>query len=155
MYQIRCDGNLIFDSRDEELIVLNPHCTLEVNGVGGASFKMLPTHKFYGQYQKLKSIFQINQDNHILFRGRMTNDSKEFLNQTTFDLEGVLAFTNDSYVPPFKFPDDFTIPDGSNVVEFLLNWFLQKHNEQVQDFQKLKLGNVIAPAVLYKIVVSF
>lgn len=142
MYQIRCDGNLIFDSSDKDLTVLNPRCKLEVNCVGEASFRILPQHPFYEQLKKLKSIFQINQGNHILFRGRMTNDSKETYNQKDIDIEGVLAFANDSYIPPFKFPDDFTIQDGSNVVEVLLRWFLDRHNEQVQDWQKLYLGNV-------------
>lgn len=142
MYQIKCDGNLIFDSRDEDLIVLNPRCKLEVNCVGEASFRILPQHPFYNQLKKLKSIFQINQDNFILFRGRMTNESRETYNLKDIDLEGVLAFANDSYIPPFKFPDDFTIPTGKNVVEILLGWFLDKHNEQVQPWQQLKLGTV-------------
>lgn len=142
MYQILCDNEIIYDPRIELLKVLEPRCKLEVNTVGEASFDMLPAHPYYLALKPLKSVIEIKQGNHILFRGRMTNNSREIYNRLSVDLEGVLATTNGSYVPPFSFPDDFTIPDGANVVEVLLSWFLDVHNSQVQPWQRLKLGTV-------------
>lgn len=142
MYQILCDNEIIYDPRIEMLKVLEPRCKLEVNTVGEASFDMLPTHPYYRALKPLKSVIEIKQGNHILFRGRMTNNSREIYNRLSIDLEGILATTNGSYVPPFSFPDDFTIPDGANVVEVLLAWFLDVHNSQVQPWQRLKLGTV-------------
>ena len=59
-------------------------------------------------------------------------------------MEGVLAFTNDSIIPPFNFPDDF--PDATkatNMVEYFLRWLVEtQHNGQVEDWQKLKVGTV-------------
>lgn len=143
MYQIQCDDHILYDPRDDELILLNPKCKLAVNTVGEGSFTILNNHPFYDQLQKLKSIFEIRQDNQAIFRGRMTNDSKDFYNRLDVDLEGVLAFTNDSIIPPFAFPDEF--PDAAsspNMVEYLLGWFLEQHNAQVQPWQQLKLGKV-------------
>ena len=142
MYQILCDNEIIYDPRIELLKVLEPRCKLEVNTVGEASFDMLPTHPYYRALKPLKSVIEIKQGNHILFRGRMTNNSREIFNRLSVDLEGILATTNGSYVPPFSFPDDFTIPDGANVVEVLLAWFLDVHNSQVQPWQRLKVGTV-------------
>lgn len=144
MYQIRCDDYILYDHRDDELVVLNPRCKLEVNTVGEGSFTILSTHPYYGALKKLKSVFEIRQDGDPIFRGRMTADSRDFHNQYFVDLEGILAVTNDSIIPPFSFPGDF--PDAAsatNVVEYLLGWILDQHNEQVTgDWQKLKLGTV-------------
>ena len=60
-----------------------------------------------------------------------------------FEVEGKMAFFNDSMAKPFVFPDDFNGATASdNIVEYFLNWLIENHNSQVQDFQKFKLGNV-------------
>lgn len=144
MYQIKCDDYVLYDHRDSGLIVLNPKCNLEVNKVGGGSFTILSDHPYYGALKKLKSIFEIHQDDDIIFRGRMTADSRDFHNQYYVDLEGALAFTNDSIVDPFNFPADFPqATNADNIVEYFLKWLIEDvHNGQVEDWQKLKVGTV-------------
>lgn len=143
MYQIKCDENVLYDPRIDELILLNPKCKLAVNTVGEGSFTILTTHPHYHKLKKLKSIFEILQDNQVIFRGRMTTDSRDFHNRLDVDLEGVLGFANDSIIPPFNFPADF--PDAAeaeNMVKYFLGWIIDRHNEQVDDWKQFKLGNV-------------
>lgn len=143
MYQILCDGHVLDDPRDDELTVSNPKCKLGTNTVGEASFSIAAEHPYYGHLEKMRSVFEIKQDEHTIFRGRMTDDTKDFNNTKVVDLEGVMAYFNDSIIRPFIFPDDF--PDAAtsgNVVEFFLNWLISQHNSQVQPFQQFKLGNV-------------
>lgn len=143
MYQIRCDDYVLYDHRDDALVVLNPKCKLEANKVGEGSFTILSSHPYYEKLKTLRSIFEIQQDGHPIFRGRMTGDTKDFNNRLDVDLEGVLGFTNDSIIPPFKFPEDFPeAENATNVVAYFLKWILDQHNGQVADWQKLKLGNV-------------
>ena len=146
MYQIKCDQYVLYDPRDEELIVSNPKCKLQVNTVGEASFSIYATHPFYEHLHQLKSVFEILQDGDTIFRGRMTENSRDFDNVKFIDLEGAMAYFNDSVVRPFVFPDDFSgnaeYKASENVVEFFLKWLIDNHNSQVQDFQKFKLGNV-------------
>lgn len=144
MYQIKCDDYVLYDHRDEDLVVLNPRCKLEVNTVGEGSFTILPNHPFYGTLKKLKSVFEIRQDTDVIFRGRMTADSRDFHNQYFVDLEGMLAVTNDSIVDPFNFPEDFPeAANAENMVEYFLKWLIEDvHNGQVEDWQKLKVGTV-------------
>lgn len=143
MYQIKCDQYTLYDPRDDELVLLNPKCKLEVNKVGEGSFTILPNHPFYDKLYKLKSIFEIQQDEQVIFRGRMTGDSRDFHNRLDVDLEGVLAFTNDTIIPPFNFPKDFpNAASSKNTVEHFLQWVLDQHNNQVEEWQKLKLGTV-------------
>jgi hypothetical protein len=113
------------------------------NKVGSASFTILPTHPYFSKLQKLKSIIEVKQDNSTIFRGRMTGDSQNINNILSVDVEGALAYTNDSLVPPFNFPNDFPEAEvAENVVEYFLGWVLDQHNAHVQDWQKLKLGKV-------------
>ena len=143
MYQILCDEYVLYDPRMEEMILLNPRCKLGVNTVGEGSFTITAKHPNYSKLKKLKTIFEIRQNNQAIFRGRMTSDSKDFYNRIDVDLEGVLGFANDSIIEPFKFPEDF--PDATlspNIVEYFLGWVLEQHNAQVEDWKQLKLGNV-------------
>lgn len=143
MYQVMCGGLPLYDPRDDELVLLNPRCKLAVNTVGEGSFTILPNHPNYGILKKLKSIVEVWQDDQTIFRGRMTNDSRDFYNQLDVDLEGVLGFANDSIIPPFNFPDDFSgATSAENIVEYFLGWILEQHNGQVEDWQQLKLGVV-------------
>ena len=141
-YQITCDGYVLYDPRDEELVVLSPKCKVEVNTVGEGSFVILPTHPYYTKLKRLRSIFEITQDGQTIFRGRMTDDSKDFNNMLDVDLEGVLGYTNDTIIEPFTFPDNFTVGEGENAVEVFLGWVLSQHNAQAESWQKLKLGTV-------------
>ena len=150
-YQIKCDDFVLDDPRDDELSLLNPKCNLEANKVGEASFDIVASHPYYGKLRKKRSIFEIRQDGDPIFRGRMTEDTKDFDNIKMVDLEGVLSFFNDSIVRPFVFPDDFlenaeyiTAAESGNVVEFFLKWLIDNHNSQVQEFQRFKLGVVTA-----------
>lgn len=149
MYQIKCDDYILYDPREDSLIVNSPKCKLEVNTVGSASFTIYNTHPYYSFMRKMRSVFEIRQDNDVIFRGRMTDDSKDFNNIKAVTLEGAMAYFNDSVIRPFIFPDDFTSDSGyreaetsGNVIEFFLSWLISQHNSQVQEFQKFKLGKV-------------
>lgn len=138
MYQIKCDGFVLYDPRDEDLIVINPRCNLGANTVGEASFTLLSDHMYFDKLKRLKSIFEIKQNDHTIFRGRMTNDSKDFYNRLDVDLEGVLGFANDTIIEPFASEQEPLVLS----VDMFLEFVLTKHNAQVKPWQKLKLGNV-------------
>ena len=146
MYQIFCDEFVLYDPREDDRIVDSPKCKLEANTIGEASFSIYATHPHYAQLKKMKSIFEIQQDGDVIFRGRMTDDTKDFNNIKFVDLEGIMGFFNDSIIRPFKFPEDVQsnaeYTSSKNKVEFFLKWLLDKHNSQVQPFQRFKLGNV-------------
>ena len=140
---------MLYDPREDDLIVNNPKCKLEVNTVGSASFTIYATHPYYNYLHKLRSGIEITQENDTIFRGRITDDTKDFDNKKVVNVEGKMACFNDSVVKPFAFPDDFVGDEGyetakasGNVVEFFLNWLIENHNAQVEDFQQFKLGDV-------------
>lgn len=148
-YQIKCDGFILDDPRDDELTVSNPIVNLEVNTVCGCTFTIHKNHPYYGNLKKKKSVFEVSDDIGVIFRGRMTEDSADFYNSKAVDIEGALAYFNDSTIRPFSLPEDFVenaeytaATQSGNVIEFFLGWLIDQHNSQVQDFQQFKLGNV-------------
>lgn len=148
-YQIRCDGFILDDPRDDELSVSNPVVNLEVNTVGGCTFTIHKNHPYYGNLKKLKSVFEVSDDIGVIFRGRMTEDTADFYNSKAVDLEGAMAYFNDSTIRPFSFPEDWaddagytTAAQSGNVIQFFLKWLIDQHNSQVQEFQQFKLGSV-------------
>lgn len=142
MYQILLDDKLIYDPRleHEGLIVINPKCNLEVNTCCSASFGVSVYHPYYDDFKKLKSVIEIRQDNKTIFRGRIIADETDLFNTKTIDVEGAMAYFNDSVVRPFTYPEGHSVT--GNTVEFFLNWLINNHNSQVQDFQKFRLGTV-------------
>lgn len=148
-YQIKCDGFILDDIRDDDLTVTNPIVNLEVNTVGSCTFTIHKNHPHYDRLKKLKSVFEVSDDIGVIFRGRMLDDSADFYNSKAVNLEGVMAYFNDSVIRPFSFPEDFVEDAGyiaavesGNVIQFFLKWLIDQHNSQVQEFQHFKLGNV-------------
>ena len=149
MYRVTCDGFPLLDWRDDDLILTAAKLRLEVNKVGDGSFTIYDSHPHFDKLARLRSVIEVSDETGIIFRGRATSDSIDFDNGMDVDMEGALAYFNDSLVRPFSFPGDFLQNEGyiaaeksGNVIAFFLGWLIDNHNAQVEDFQKLKLGNV-------------
>lgn len=149
MYRMTCDGVPLLDWRDDDLILVNPKVKLEVNTVGEGSFAIYKNHPNYDSIKKLKSVLEVSDDNGVIFRGRATGDTVDFDHGKQVDLEGAMAYFNDSVVRPFNFPDDYlndadyiAAAQSGNVVSFFLACLIVNHNSQVRDFQRMKLGRV-------------
>lgn len=149
MYRVTCDGFPLLDWRDNALLLTDPKVSLEVNTVGEGSFTIYKNHPHFDKLQKMKSVVEVADETGVIFRGRATGDTVDFEHGANVDLEGAMAFFNDSLVRPFNFPGDFkedpdylTADASGERVAFFLGWLIDTHNSQVQDFQQLKLGNV-------------
>lgn len=149
MYQVKVDGFPLLDLRDDGLVLFKPKIKIEANTVGEGSFTIYKSHPYYDKIKRLKSVFEVRDEIGVIFRGRMTDETIDFDNGKAIDLEGLMAFFNDSIVAPYNFPEDFledadyiTATESGNVVEFFLNWLIEQHNSQVQEFQRFKLGVV-------------
>lgn len=133
MYIIKCDDYILHDPRYESLYVTNPKLDLEVNKNGTASFKTYPSHPYYDQLKKLKSVISIYQDNNVIFKGRIIEDELGFYNEKQVSVEGILAYLLDSIHEPFEYQGGLT--------EFFTK-LINNHNSQVEPFQKFKIGEV-------------
>lgn len=133
MYQIRADNEVIYDPRLDDYKVFSPKVNFEVNKTGSLTFKIYKTHPYYSLLKKSKTILSVLEDGRTIFKGRITEDTRDFDNGKQVDCEGLLAFLNDSILRPFEF---------QGTVEELLVMVIENHNSQVQEFQQFKIGNI-------------
>ncbi|WP_051197923.1 phage tail protein [Butyrivibrio sp. MB2005] len=136
IYKIYCDDNLIYDSRDDEKLILNPIVDLEVNMAGSLSFIMLPGCSFKDSIKRMKSTLTVYRDKEIIFTGRVTEVEDDFLNRRSVYCEGALAFFNDS-IQPFAEYHGIT-------VRGYLERLVSVHNSQVEKNRQFTVGIVTA-----------
>lgn len=133
MYKIYADNTLIYDSTIEDYKIGKGNITLEVNKSGSFVFSVYPDHFFYDKFVRLKTVITVYKSGKIIFRGRILNDVTDYWNNKVITCEGELGFLQDSVIRPFDF---------SGTPEELFTWFIEKHNSQVDDFKKFKIGTV-------------
>lgn len=134
MYKVLCDNALMYDSRIEELALINPVVTLEENKAGSFSFMMPPEHPFYDAVIKRKSLVQVYYDEVLLFSGMCIEETKDFFKQKTVYCEGELTFFNDSVQRPARYQDV--------TVRGLLEAYVTNHNAQVEEAKQFTVGAV-------------
>ena len=133
MFSIYVDNKPLWTSAEVDKRLIKPTVSLDVNKVGSASFQVLPGHPYYDSFVKMKSIVTIYQDNNILLKGRVYSNSADFYKTKKIEIEGLLGYLNDSIVRAYEFsgsPTDY------------LSFLIDQHNNQVEEYQRFKLGVV-------------
>lgn len=151
MYQLKYKNYILYDPRlaDEKLIVRDPSVKLAVSKAGEMSFTVDEEHPYLSNLRRMSGLVELLDGTLPIYRGRITTDTKDFYGAHKIETEGIMAALNDSIIPPFNFPEDFT-EDASykaaaasgNVVEFFFRWILSQHNAQVTAEQQIKPGVV-------------
>lgn len=133
MIIIKNGERLIYHPQNPNLKLVSPKLTLEDNGAGNLTFKIYDTNLNYDTIRKLYPVVSVMRNDEVLFRGRVVSDKKDFYNGKSVEVEGKLAFLNDSCMEPFSF-------SGSPAE--LFRKIIENHNSQVMEWQQLKVGVV-------------
>ena len=146
MYQLKFNGDILYDPRDDERRIRDVSVRLAVGEAGSMSFVVDHDHPCADQLSRLKGRLELLADGVTIWRGRILSDTVDFDRACSIEAEGVLACLNDSIVPPFRFPEDYSedpeYQATENVVEFWLGKLLESHNSQVTEEQQILLGQV-------------
>ena len=134
-YQITCDGEVIYDPRSKDRIVLSPKLDLEVKKNGSLSFIIPQSNPGYDLIKLRKSVikvYQITKKNGVLvkerlFRGVVFSSNKDFWKRKQVEVDGELSFFNDSIVRKYSYT-------GS--VENYFKKLVNEHNQQVDSFKQ-------------------
>lgn len=140
MYQITCDNQVIYDIRSKDRIVTSPKLILEVGKNGTLSFRMSKNHPMFEHINLKKSIFRVFQvdlkDNRKiytqLFRGMANTREEDFYSRGHIEIEGELAFFNDTVIRPYNY--------SGSVID-LFRKYVNEHNSRVDDFKKFYVRN--------------
>lgn len=135
MYQITCDNKILYDIRSRDRIVTSPKLILEIGKNGSLSFRIPRTNPMRDKINLKKSIFKVFQIDvvnnkkiyHQLFRGSAYSTEEDLYLRGTVDVEGELAFFNDSIVRPYNWTGD---------VEPYFQKLINEHNTRVDDTRK-------------------
>ena len=135
MYQITCDNQILYDIRSRDRIVTSPKLILETGKNGSLSFRIPRTNPMRDKINLKKSIFKVFQIDvvnnkkiyHQLFRGSAYSTEEDLYLRGTVDVEGELAFFNDSIVRPYNWAGD---------VESYFQKLINEHNTRVDDTRK-------------------
>lgn len=134
MYQIYVDEEMFCDSRVDDLAIINPKVTLEVNKAGSFTFIIPPAHPYYDAITKRMSLIRVVRDNEEIFEGICTSVSDDFFKQRTVECEGSLTFFNDTIQRPHKYQN--------MTVRGLLENFVANHNAKCEAKKHFQVGIV-------------
>lgn len=93
------DKYTIYDPRAPDLKVISPVCKMTVNKAGMLTMTIPPEHPYIGKISKLSTVISLMQDDDLIFRGRILNDTFDLYNTRKVEVEGELAYLNDSVQP--------------------------------------------------------
>lgn len=129
------DDYLLYSTTIENLKIVSPKTSQEVNKTGSFTFTIYSNHPYYSAIQRFKGIVTVYDDGvtEPLFRGRIIKDEKGFYNQKNITCEGELAFLLDSIQRPYSF---------TGTPEELFRQYISFHNSQVDELRQFTVGTV-------------
>lgn len=133
MIIIKNGDRQIYNPRNPNLKLVSPRLSLEDNAAGSLNFKIYESNLNYRTIKKLYPLIAVIRNGETIFKGRVISDKKDFYNGKSVEVEGKLAFFNDSYMEPFEFKGS---PDE------LFRMIVDNHNSQVMEWQQFKTGIV-------------
>lgn len=136
IYKILCDSKTIYDSRDDENLIVSPTLELEVNKAGSLSFTILTGSGLESSLKRMKSTITVCRDEEIIFTGRAVEIQDDFQKRRSVYCEGALAFFNDSVQPLAEY--------HGITVRGYLEKLVQIHNSQVEANRQFTVGIVTA-----------
>lgn len=150
-YQLRYGDYILYDPRGanetDRLCASAASVDLTAGKAGSMAFSLPPDHPYRDKLPYMRPGLELLQGRYVVWRGRITSQVGDFYNNLNVTAEGVMAVLNDSTVPPFAYPDDFSedadyqaAANNGNVVDFLFRWLLAQHNAKASAEQQIKPG---------------
>lgn len=136
----------LFNTFDDDLKVINPTLSLELNKSGTLTFQIPSTHQNREQILPLASEIYVYDNNSIYWIGRPLSIENEFDLMATVTCEGILGYLLDTQVPPFDFTGSNSI-NGTDCVKKFLQRLVNSHNAKlssnwVDSRKKFTVGTV-------------
>lgn len=134
MYKFKFYDADLHKAGDKNIFILNPVINMGANQSWTVTGRIMDKHPNFSKLKTLKYGLQVYKNDKLIARCRLTEFRRSFNNIYKIHAEDKLAALNDSQCRPFEFaghPED------------LFEWFIDNHNSQVGDEQKLLKGNVI------------
>lgn len=134
IYKVLLDGVGIYES-DNNVVIIEPSLSIELNAAGNFEFTMPPSHDYYNHVNPLKSFVEVFEADTSIFYGRVSPHIEiNWNNNKKVYCEGMLSFFNDSIQRPYEW-------ESVSLLEFFQT-LVSRHNEQVDSDIQFTIGNV-------------
>ena len=133
MYTFEFYNDALHIPGDDDRFLIKPVINTGANQSWTVKAQIRNTHPNFAKLSQLKFGFKVKKNGEMFLKGRILEFKRDFNNTYSLYVEDKLAALNDSQCRPKEFA-------GSP--EELFDWFLDNHNSQVSDEQKLLKGNV-------------
>ncbi len=133
MYKVYCDDYLIHNHNLNDLKLISPKLSVELNKLGSFDFQVPQVHPYYSIFKKLKSTVKVLRNDKIIFYGRVLDTNRGFYNTKNVICEGTLSFFRTTTQRPY---------DYSGSVRGFLTFLIDNHNADADDNRKIYLGNI-------------
>lgn len=138
MFRVFYGADIIYDSRDPDLVLTGLKAELALNEAGTFEFTMPITHPFRDSIALMKKSCEVvlEQDGEVLFRGRVAQRKRGFYGNSQYRCEGDRSYLNDVTLPPYS-----TANAGMpSTVDGLFNWYMAQYNAKVPPNQRFLAG---------------
>lgn len=124
MYKVYHNGSLMYDTTidDKRQAFSDAKLDIELNKAGSFEFTLYPRSAQY-DFQPLKSIITVYQNDYLIFRGRVLNTVTGLYNEKQVLCEGELAFLCDSIQTPFR------RTAHTDNIKYAFTRMIERHNE--------------------------
>lgn len=133
IYRVYRNGISIYDE-DQDMTLLNPRVTNEINTAGSFEYTIPIYHQQYSSPNIFTDNIDVYEDGELIFFGRVISTTKNWQNSWVVHCEGALAYFNDSIQRPHKYFDTSVIQIFRDVIA--------NHNELVPADRRFTVGNV-------------
>lgn len=137
MIQVYADGALVYDSRIDELALIELTATMGLNKSGVATITMPREHPAHDAFTSYRTVVEIYQDGVRKFRGRALYPTDDFQLRRTITCEGERGFFRDAVMRPYTYQTQ----DLASVFTDIIGLY----NGQVEEFKQFALGTVDIP----------
>ncbi|MCM1232947.1 MAG: phage tail protein [Ruminococcus flavefaciens] len=133
IFRVFVDGQLFYHPQLSQLAITKAQVKEDAENIDSLTLSAPFCHPYLSLVRPMASTIVCKKDGRTVFEGRALDDGSDLYNTHTWVCESCLAYLKDTIQPPY---------DYQGTLKGLLEYFVSKHNENVEDKKKFAVGNV-------------
>ena len=133
IFRVFVDDRLFYHPQISQLAITKAQVQEDVENIDSLTLAAPFNHPYLSTIKPMASTIVCKKGGRTVFEGRALDEGSDLYNTHTWTCESCLAYLKDSIQPPY---------DYQGTLSGLLEHFISRHNEAVEDKKKFIVGNV-------------
>ena len=133
IFRVFVDGQLFYHPQLSQLAITKAQVKEDAENIDSLTLSAPFSHPYLSLLHPMASTIVCKKGDRVVFEGRALDDGSDLYNTHTWVCESCLAYLKDTIQPPY---------DYQGTLKGLLEYFVSKHNKNVEDKKKFTVGNV-------------